>query len=643
MRKLFLSLFMALACGASACALDGFDLGDMPPLPPPLLDDSSSGLPPPPSGSLSPLADSPSTGGFQPIAPPLGGGGLPLPPAGTGSDFTSTPLPPAPPPLAPPSLDPPSASPLAPTGIQAGTGSALAPPPLPSATGAAVPAAAAPVVEEIPRQGRITGGRVNVRAGPNTQYESIAVLTTGAPVTVLAKNGDWYKIVFPADQLASIHKNYVNADITGEIPETGLPGVISQNDAPVHAFYWDKSTVVGTLNQGDPVVIKQERGQWYRIDAPQSARAYVFAQYVQVDGGAQLVATDAAPPPANPNVDLTSDGSAPAARKLSEDDRRVVAIKEQYYKKLQEQFEQNLEEEEAAERAAAERRRLQASQLDNALKDLDERLAAIEQETAQRVDHITQSIYGQTVVQTVVGSAAWAPPDPVGGGFTGWVENIGRVGYAPSPYRLTKGGEIRFYLVSDRFNLEEYVGRRVWLNGNVEYAGGASASVLNVFEIRILTELEIAEGMQQSGQPGFQTYDAYQAGQSGQVVGQVYDPYVPPGSVVTTGTPQPYPAGGQIILNPGEVMMSPPMGGQVIQGAPYGDGFVTTPQGTPVQPTGPVPTDPSQLPDVVSSSSSGIMLGGPSMPPAGLGQTLGEVETDIYENPAFSEIGPDGE
>ncbi len=642
MRKLFLSLFMALACGASACALDGFDLGDMPPLPPPLLDESSSGLPPPPSGSLSPLADSPSTGGFQPIAPPLGGGGLPLPPSGTGSDFTGTPLPPAPPPLAPPSLDPPSSSPLAPTGIQSGT-SSLAPPPLPSATGTTVPVGTAPAAEEIPRQGRITGGRVNVRAGPNTQYESIAVLTTGAPVTVLAKNGDWYKIVFPADQLASIHKNYVNADITGEIPETGLPGVISQNDAPVHAFYWDKSTVVGTLNQGDPVVIKQERGQWYRIDAPQSARAFVFAQYVQVDGGAQLVATDAAPPPANPNVDLTSDGSAPAARKLSEDDKRVVAIKEQYYKKLQEQFEQNLEEEEAAERAALERRRLQASQLDNALKDLDERLKSIEVETAERVDYITQSIYGQTVVQTVVGSAAWAPPDPVGGGFTGWVENIGRVGYAPSPYRLTKGGEIRFYLVSDRFNLEEYVGRRVWLNGNVEYAGGASASVLNVFEIRILTELEIAEGMQQSGQPGFQTYDAYQSGQAGQGVGQVYDPYVPPGSVVTQGTPQPYPAGGQVILNPGEVMMSPPMGGQVIQGAPYGDGFVTTPQGVPVQPTGPVPTDPSQLPDVVSSSSSGILLGGPSMPPAGLGQTLGEVETDVYENPAFSEIGPESE
>ncbi|MDR3077204.1 MAG: SH3 domain-containing protein, partial [Planctomycetota bacterium] len=315
---------------------------------------------------------------------------------------------------------------------------------------------------------------MNVRAGPNTQYESIAVLSTGAPVTVLAKNGDWYKIVFPADQLASIHKNFVDAEIGGEIPEAGIAGVVSQDNAEVHAFYWDKSTVVGRLNQGDPVVVKQERGQWYRIAAPETARAYVFAEYVRVDGGGG-VAPDSAPPPVNPSIDLTQGQPDATGRlKLSENDRRAAAIKEAYFKRLQEQ--QTREEETVS---------LAVRQLDSAISDLEERLKAIDADTSSRI------VY--PVAATDLGSAAWAPPDPMSGGYTGWVENIGRVGGAPASFRLSKGGEIRFYLRSDRFSLSDYTGRRVWVNGALDLSSGGG--ILNVEQIRFLTAQDVAEGL----------------------------------------------------------------------------------------------------------------------------------------------------
>lgn len=573
MRKTVLAMILALTAFMAgfnqAAAMDGFDLGDMPPLPPPLLDDTPAAAPltPPASGSGSPLVQggdsfSPPPAATPPrgsLTPPSGGALTPPPSTATSPSF-STPMPP-PPPLSPT------------TPVQ---------PPAPVTTGAPMdvsglapaPSIQLPAANESPLPAKITGGRVNVRAGPSTQYEAVAVLTTGTPITVLARHGEWYKIIYPADQLASIHKNYIDAEISGEIPEAGLPGTVNQNDADVHAFYWDGSTVVGKLNRGDPVIIKQERGQWYRIAAPATARAYVSAEYTRVDGGAQQVAADSAPPPSNPNVDLsaTADGG-PIKARLSKDDERLIALKEAHFKRMRENYYKNVEDEEAAAKEASEKLAQQAKQLDSALEDLDARLKAIDEETGQRMGYIYNSLYNTTTI-TTIGSAAWAPPDPAYGGYTGWVENIGRVGGAPATYRLSKGGEIRFFLRSASFNLDDYVGRRVWLNGAIEPAAGGSAAILNVEQIRILTELEIAEGTpgvpQQYGvqqPPAADPYDPYGAAVSA-------DPYASYGTPTTISDPNALPGtvGGV---------------GAVFQAQP------TQPQ------AGPTPSDASQLPDVV--------------------------------------------
>ncbi len=649
MRNLVLALLLAVValCAGHARAMDGFDLGDMPPLPPPLLDNdagaaaSSAPLAPPQTGALSPLVQG--QAGLSPVAPPPVGGAT----AASAGDY----LAPPPPPLAPPPVAPATAAGGAAAGMPDQIG---APPP-----GDGAVAAAPVVLNETPQPGRITGGRVNVRAGPNTQYESVAVLTSGAPVTVMARHEDWYKIVFPPDQLASIHKSLVTAEITGEIPETGLPGIVSVDNAEVHAFYWDRSTVVGTLPQGTPVVIRQERGQWYRIDAPDTARAFVSAQYVRLEGAGQVVA-DAAPPPANPAVDLSGGTDARTGQvKLSENDRRVAELKEQYFKRIRDQYEAELDAEERAYQAAVEANKRQAEQLDLALKDLDGRLAAIDQETSQRMTYMNQ-LYAPTVL-TTVGSATWAPPDPATGGYTGWVENIGRVGGAPSAHRLTKGGEIRFYLRSGVYNLDEFNNRRVWVNGPVEPASGASAAVLNVDQMRILSELEIAEGMRSSqgyqdagaAQPyGAPVYDGTYA-YDGSYAGTASDAYAAaPGTAAAPGGQYGYGAA----LQPGEVLLDPytglPVGGSA---DPYAAGAVdvggvyagsATGQeafgGVPAQ--GITVSDPSQLPDVVSSGTG--MYSATDATSFGMGgavgaSSMGEVETDYYERPAISEIAPE--
>ena len=589
MSRLVLALLLALsfapAFSPDARAGEVLDFGDPLPLPPPPIDDS----PAPPATTL--------TDALPPLfAPPALSTTPPATPAAPSLAGNT----PAPLPLAPPAVD---SNDVATIDLPGRVD-------IPAAAPAAQPAA-----DEKPLAARVNGGRVNVRAGPNTQYESVAVLTTGAPVTVLAKHGDWYKIAFPADQLASIHKNYVTADITGEIPEEGIQGVVSLDNAEVHAFYWDKSTVVGSLKKGDIVTIKQERGQWYRIVAPESARAFVFAQYVKLDGG-DAVPADMAAAPVNPAVDITAGTPDATGRlKLSENDRKAAALKEAHFARLREQ-EQRRQEEEVR----------QVSQLEEALSNFEARLSAIDAEISSSLSYPVQT--------TLIGSAAWAPPDPAYGGFTGWIENIGRVGGAPANFRLTKGGEIRFFLRSSRFNLGDFVGARVWLNGNIELAAGAYANVLNVEQIRVLTEVEIAEGMvRQPAAPGAPAaaqqpgYNANQYQQPGLIVTDSFQP----GVIIS----DPFPSQSYGSSDPyaGTPYAGTPYAGT--QYDPYASSAPTATYGSPI-----IVTNPSALPDhigagqsqgIITYQSSGIMP---------LEPTYGEVDSDYYESPFISEIGP---
>ncbi len=670
MPKIVLVLLLALsivpATAMPAPAQDVVDFGDPLPLPPPPIDDAPAPLP---AGLL----------GDQSAPAPVNAPSLPAAPA----------IPPLPAPAASSDSAVPAAPPLTVTATETSTTTDnVTTIDLPAQPDSSVSASVTVAVEEKPLPAKISGGRVNVRAGPNTQYESIAVLTTGSPITVLAKNAEWYKIIYPADQLASIHKNFVIADITGEIPEEGVIGVVNQDNADVHAFYWDKSTVVGQLNKGDQVRIMQERGQWYRIAAPESARAYVFAEYVRVDGN-EAVPADMAQAPENPAIDLTAGKPDTTGRlKLSENDRQAAALKEAYFSRLKEN-QKRMEEQEAQ----------QANQLEMALDELDMRLKSVDAETAQQLSYPMQT--------TTLGYSQWAPPDPLYGGFTGWVENIGRVGGAPSSFRLSKGGEVRFYLRSNRFNLGDFVGRRVWVNGNIDLAAGAAANILNVDQICVLTEMEIAEGMTEQPVAATTTttttttttYDPYAAQGA-----TTYDPYAATttttyDAVTTTtaaGTPiiapyDPYETVPSVTVNPGQpypaetvdtystttftpsatytptlttsvpplVTSAPPAG--TTYTPPISETYTTTTTIQPYIPASPsspaasdpwtaaaaaqaqtptYPVSPEALPDHFGPGAPAAAAT-PAQPVGGSSYgSAGEVGSDYYEQPFVSEVGP---
>ena len=109
-------------------------------------------------------------------------------------------------------------------GDASGTGSTTTEPT--TTTTAAETTTAAPTTTTVPVTGDLTTGWCNaptmhIRSGPGTDYQAIGGLKNGEQVTILGREGDWYKISF-AKGPGGV--GYVNAQyISGTVVTTTAP------------------------------------------------------------------------------------------------------------------------------------------------------------------------------------------------------------------------------------------------------------------------------------------------------------------------------------------------------------------------------------------------------------------------------------
>lgn len=148
--------------------------------------------------------------------------------------------------------------------------------------------------------GVLVGTDVNVRSGPGTDAYRCTRLSLPARVEVVARMGDWLKILPPPGCFSVIAKDYVRTDVDGKT------GTITGENVRVRAGgelpQWDRVTDFSTeqlkLNTGDRVRIIGQRGDYYRIACPSGAYFYIFAKYVEPVGrtgnGSETVTTSTA-------------------------------------------------------------------------------------------------------------------------------------------------------------------------------------------------------------------------------------------------------------------------------------------------------------------------------------------------------------
>ncbi len=147
-----------------------------------------------------------------------------------------------------------------------------APAPAPVPAPETAPAARQPVSED-QAWGQVNAVNVNVRTGPNTRSAIVATLKSGEYVKARAIQGDWYEIQWPQSIPVWIGKEFVQVSA-----ERG--GTVSSPATRVYSAGTPQSQLVAKLEKGASVTIVGEEGNWYKIQAPEAATAYISARYV---------------------------------------------------------------------------------------------------------------------------------------------------------------------------------------------------------------------------------------------------------------------------------------------------------------------------------------------------------------------------
>jgi len=389
------------------------------------------------------------TAGQSPVTPAEAPPPVPPPPP---DDLPAAPIPPvAPAPPAPPAAAPaPDMTPAAAT------------PAAPTEDVPALPAAPAPqpATGEEGKTAQISGGRVNLRAGPGTSYEIITTVNEKTPVSVFSKSGEWVKISFPESESCYVHQDFIEGNIPADIPEAGLEAVVKGDQINIRVRPWDKSSIVGQMNKGDKIQITGLRGPWAKIKPPASSRAWVFEKYLLVEG--QIAVDSAAGEPPPPPPDAQAKKKSNLAEELGS---RRSELAEEY--RLRQEARIEAEE----------------KKLDKIVEDTAREVEKLEEEIRQQQESITPAVIRDELEKTQLPGG-----EKHVGGFSGWIEYIGWLGKRPAAFRLVQGEETVFFLRSVKHDLRNYVNRRVSLDGLVETAPGFEANVLLVETVRVLGE-----------------------------------------------------------------------------------------------------------------------------------------------------------
>lgn len=135
--------------------------------------------------------------------------------------------------------------------------------------------------EEYPILGKITTDNLNLRAGPNINYNSFLQLMKGDVIRVAGKKYGWYKI-----QLPSQVNCYVKAKYLKVYQDKAVSKVDNLNIRSGPGLNFG---IVGQLNKREKVSVKSVKGEWVAIYPTKNSYGWVYSRYVKLLGPLQKI------------------------------------------------------------------------------------------------------------------------------------------------------------------------------------------------------------------------------------------------------------------------------------------------------------------------------------------------------------------
>jgi uncharacterized protein YgiM (DUF1202 family) len=131
--------------------------------------------------------------------------------------------------------------------------------------------------EGFPFKARVNANNVKLRAGYNENFTALKNLKESEEVIVLDRYFCWYQVMLPSDVFCYVSKEYINDE-----------GFVTANQLNVRAGASEKYHILGKLKKGEPVLIIESVGDWYKIRPPEGASGWINENYLDKAGAVQL-------------------------------------------------------------------------------------------------------------------------------------------------------------------------------------------------------------------------------------------------------------------------------------------------------------------------------------------------------------------
>ena len=142
----------------------------------------------------------------------------------------------------------------------------------------------------------ISGGYLNVREGPGTNYGIIDRISSGTEYVFIEEEGNWYKIQLAEEKEGWITSSFAEKIEESKAPESAAnPNVLGESTGP-EVKVRIKDTSLGYLNvrqgpginfekigevlPGKEYIILEEKDSWYKIEIAANTTGWVYSLYV---------------------------------------------------------------------------------------------------------------------------------------------------------------------------------------------------------------------------------------------------------------------------------------------------------------------------------------------------------------------------
>jgi len=132
-----------------------------------------------------------------------------------------------------------------------------------------------PAEETFPFAGEVNADDINIRSDATVNSQAVCIVGKGTRIDVISGSYDWYKIRLPR-----IAPSYIKKGMVECIEDTCLSAKVIKSRVNIRLYPNETSPILGQTDKNEIVNIRQEKGDWYKIEPILNSFAWINKKFV---------------------------------------------------------------------------------------------------------------------------------------------------------------------------------------------------------------------------------------------------------------------------------------------------------------------------------------------------------------------------